>query len=118
MKDRRFEQCLVDEESVAWDNLKAVIEGVLGIHRIDGWRTLVENMLDSFDIPNVNMSLKIHFMHHHQDQFEAQLPSESNEHGERFHQVSAQLEYWYSGKRLDSLLADLSWNLQTEFVED
>jgi hypothetical protein len=45
------------------------------------------------------------------------LPSESDEHGERFHQVSAQLEHWYSGKKLNSLLADLCWNLQSE-VDD
>ena len=53
------------------------------------------------------MSLKIHFPNYHQDYFDRQLPLESDEHGERFHQVSAQLEHWYSGKRLNSLLADL-----------
>ena len=57
------------------------------------------------------MSLKIHFLHYHQEYFDRQLLSES---GERFHQVSAQLEHWYSGKRLNSLLADFCWNLQSE----
>ncbi|XP_031637300.1 uncharacterized protein LOC116349837 [Contarinia nasturtii] len=72
MKDDQFEQCLLEEEGVAWDNLKAVIEGAL-------------------------------------DKLEMQ---ESDEHGERFHQVTAQLEHWYSGKKQNLLLADLCWNLQ------
>ncbi|XP_031640029.1 uncharacterized protein LOC116351997 [Contarinia nasturtii] len=113
-KDAQFEQCLMEEEGVAWDNLKAFIEGVLGIHRAQNWRTLTDNMLDSFDILGVTMSLKIHFLHHHQDKLEIQASTESDEHGERFHQVTAQLEHWYSGKKLNSLLADLCWNLQME----
>lgn len=114
MRDDHFDEFLSKEESVAWKNLKVVINEVLGVRRIEGWRTLVTKMLDSFKVIGVNMSLKVHFMHHHQDQFDAQLPSESDEHGERFHQVSAQLEHWYSGKRLNALLGDLCWNLQNE----
>lgn len=118
MKDQRFEQCLMDEEGVAWDNVKAVINGVLGVHRVNGWHILVEEMLQSFEKIGVNMSLKVHFMHHHQDQFARQMPTESDEHGERFHQVTAQLEHWYSGKKLNSLLADLCWNLLPEFLDE
>lgn len=117
-KDTEFEQCLTAEEAVAWDNLRAVIDGVLGIHRIVGWNVLVENMLESFEKIKVNMSLKVHFMHHHQDQFQMQLPTESDQHGERFHQVTAQLEHWYNGKRLNSLLADICWNLQLDDESD
>lgn len=117
MRDEQFENALPEEEEIAWDNLKAVIAGVLGNHREDNWRILVENMLQSFDNIGVNMSLKVHFMHHHQDEFANQMPCESDEHGERFHQISAQLEHWYSGKKINSLLADLCWNLQSE-VDD
>ena len=46
------------------------------------------------------MSLKIHFLHCHPDKFAEQSPAESDEHGERFHQVTARLEHWYSGKKL------------------
>lgn len=118
MKDNVFNDSLEEDELIAWDNVKAVIENVLGIHRADNWRLHVENMLQSFENISVHMSLKVHFMHHHQDHFDRQLPSESDEHGERFHQVSAQLEHWYSGKKIDSLLADLCWNLQMELEDD
>lgn len=111
LNDNEFTESLVEEENVAWDNLKAVLNHVLGINRSEQWRIITENMLESFNKMGVNMSLKVHFLHYHQDQFETQMPSESDQHGERFHQVTAQLEHWYSGKRLNSLLADLCWNL-------
>lgn len=77
-------------------------------------------MLDAFRKINVNMSLKLHFLHCHPEKFAEQSPCESDEHGERFHQVIANLEHWYSGKRLDSLLGDICWNLQDEssFADD
>lgn len=117
MRDEHFDTVLAEEELTAWDSLKAVIDHVLGNDRAENWRVLVEVMLQSFENIGVRMSLKVHFLHHHQDHFERQLPSESDEHGERFHQVSAKLEHWYSGKRLDSLLADLCWNLRMETDE-
>ena len=95
-----------------------VLENVIGNFRAQNWKSYVDNMLQSFEKINVNMSLKIHFLHYHQDYFDRQLPSESDEHGERFHQVSAQLEHWYSGKRLNSLLVDLYWNMQSELDDE
>jgi len=44
-------------------------------------------MLDAFEKIGVHMSLKIHFLHHHLEYFDRQLPTESNEHGEKFHQT-------------------------------
>lgn len=114
MKDVEFAETLNEEEGIAWDSLKTVLNEVLGINRNEQWRILTDNMLESFNQIGVNMSLKVHFLHNHQDQFETQMPSESDQHGERFHQVSAQLEHWYSAKRLNSLMADLCWNLLTQ----
>lgn len=118
MKDQQFENALSDAELVAWDSVKAVITNVLGINRHEDWRIFVQDMLDSFHRINVRMSLKIHFLHHHMDKFEEQSPAESEEHGERFHQISARFENWYSGKQLNALLGDICWNLQTEDYED
>lgn len=118
MKDRQFERLLSDEESNAWDCIKAVIEKVLGIHRDENWRIYIQNMLDALHIINVHMSLKIHFLHCHMDKFAEQSPTESDEQGERFHQVTARLEHWYSGKKLDALLGDICWNLQQDEDEE
>lgn len=54
-------------------------------------------------------------MHCHVEKFAEQTSAESDEHGERFHQVTSRLEFWYSGKKLDSLLGDICWNLQEEY---
>jgi hypothetical protein len=118
MRNTEFQQTLMAVELNAWNAVKTVITNVLGADRDLNWRPIVDNMLHYFEILNVNMSLKIHFLHCHKDVLHRQLPSESDEHGERFHQVSAQLEHWYSGKRLDSMLADLCWNLQMELFDD
>lgn len=118
MHDERFDELLWPDELVAWDCIKAVIENCLGKTRSENCRVLVHDMLNAFESINVHMSLKIHFLHCHWDYFEAQMPTESDEHGERFYQVAAPLENWYSGKKLDSLLADLCWNLMEEALSD
>lgn len=120
MKDRAFENALNVDELIAWDTLKAVIENVLGSFRAENRpkRMYVVEMLTAFQRINVNMSLKIHFLHFHRDKFAEQSSTESDEHGERFHQVTANLEHWYSGKKLDSLLADICWNLQQNMFHD
>jgi len=94
-------------ELVAWDCVKAVIDNVFGIHRSENWRILIEDMLTAFHRLNVQMSLKINFLHYHVEKFAVQSPSESDEHGERFHQETARLEHWYSSKKLHDLLGDI-----------
>lgn len=109
MKSNIFEDALSNEEAVAWDSIKAVINNFLGKHRAENYHILVVDMLDSFESLGVHMSLKIHFLHHHLDYFENQLSSESDEHGERFHQIALPMEIRYNKKKLNSLIADICW---------
>ncbi|XP_017493217.1 PREDICTED: uncharacterized protein LOC108381298 isoform X2 [Rhagoletis zephyria] len=57
-------------------------------------------------------------MHHHLEYFSKQLASESDEHGERFHQVAMPMETRYKGKRLDSLVAEICWWSQKTYDPD
>lgn len=107
--DVEFSEYLMEEEYIAWENLKAVINNVLGIDRSQHWRTLVIEMLKSFNDIGVKMSLKEHFLHQHLDELEALIPTESDQRAENFHKVTGQLECWYSAKRLNSVLANLCW---------
>ena len=86
----------------AWSALKAVIENVLGKYRAEPVeaRKLVARMLEHFKTINVSMTLKLHFFHHHLDVFLQELPTESDEQGERFHQVTMPMEKRYRGKQL------------------
>lgn len=68
-------------------------------------------MINAFETINVHMSLKIHFHHSHVDKLAAQLSTESDEHGEKFHQVSVPIEDRYKGKELTSMLGELCWHL-------
>lgn len=92
MKSVEFEEVLDKKyEAKAWIELKAVIHGALG-KRPQGYQTSVENMLTYFEAIGVNMSLKIHFLHHHLSKLEDQRAAESDEHGERYHQVALPFE--------------------------
>lgn len=78
-------------------------------NRETDFKEKVEYLLRAFVELGVNMSLKIPFLHHHMDWFVHQLSTESDELGERFHQVALTMETRYKGKKLDSMLGDLCW---------
>lgn len=82
-------------EAEAWKNIKAVIRGFLGKRRSENYQTAVQNMLIHFEELGVNMSLKIHFLHYHLNIIENQRATESDEQGERYHQVALPFEKRY-----------------------
>lgn len=78
---------MTSAQAIAWDAIRAVIDGALGGKRVDGWQILIKNMLDSLKNIGLSLTLKMHLLSHHLDRFEQQSPAESDEHGERIHQV-------------------------------
>lgn len=52
----------------------------------------VKKMLYWFQKIKVRMSLKIHLLHAHLDKLKNQRPTESEEQGERYHQVALPFE--------------------------
>lgn len=95
MKDQRFDNILKPMQLRAWNSVKKVIRGFLGNHRSPDYLEDVNEMLGLFDAIGVNMSLKIHLLHYHLEYFEDQAPTESEEQGERFHQVAMPFEIRY-----------------------
>lgn len=118
MKSKEFKGALDGNDYFAWRAVKKVIRYFLGSTRAHNYPALVTKMLHYFQKIGVNMSLKIHFLHHHLEYFSKQLASESDEHGERFHQVAMPMETRYKGKRLDSLLAEICWWSQKTYDPD
>lgn len=102
---------LTNNHLIAWNALKDVIEHVLGKNRAEPneVKKLVKEMLDAYRNINASMTLKLHFLHHHLDEFLKQLPTESDEQGERFHQVTMPFEKRFKGKKPDALLAEVCW---------
>lgn len=109
-----FHLVLDEQELTAFEALKKVICGFLGKKRDENYVVLVQNMLDAFQTINVHMSSKIHFMHSHLDVFARQLPTESDEQGERFHQTCKPFETNYNGKDVLALISDLCWQLTAD----
>lgn len=110
IKSASFDDSLDINAKAAWDAVKRVIAGVLGKHRAENLETIVHEMLAGFELIGVHMSLKIHFLHYHLDFFMFQSATESDEHGERFHQDIMHMEHRYRGKSLASMLADFCWS--------
>lgn len=87
-----FTNALNQDEKKAWTALKAVIDGFLGKKRSKTFKTDIKQMLKYFERVGVNMSLKIHYLHHHLEHFSQQLSTKSDEHGERYHQIAIPFE--------------------------
>lgn len=117
LADAEFYAGLLPVEQVAWDAFRTVVRECLGVQRCYDFRENIERMLISFNEINVRMNLKIHFLHFHMDQFAAQLSTESDEHGEKFHQIAAPMEHFFKGKPLDHLLAEMCWHMMEELEE-
>lgn len=95
VKSVKFDAVLNGEEKNAWNAIKRLIQGFFGKHRSTTFRDDINEMLRAFDLIGVNMSLKIHYLHYHLNYFAAQLSTESEEHGERYHQTALPFESRY-----------------------
>jgi hypothetical protein len=74
-------------------------------------------MLDKFKELGCNMSLKVHFLDSHLDNFPANLGAVCEEQGERFHQDIKEMKIRYQGRWNVSTMADYCWMLQREVPE-
>lgn len=118
IKSTAFAGLLQGEEVYAWNCIKEIIKNLLGKSRAGNSSLIVERMMLAFQRLDVHMSLKIHYLHSHLDAFWDQMSTESDEHGERFHQTAAVMECRYKSKRLDSMMGDLCWWIDKSFDHD
>src|SRR5258708_3797304 len=100
MHNTEFDLILSPNELNAWKSIKDVISHVLGKYRSSSAETYTNIMLKQFEKLGVHMSTKIHLLNSHTDFFENQLSTESDEHGERFHQTCLPIEERYKGKSI------------------
>jgi hypothetical protein len=107
-----FDSKLNLTELDAWKSVKDVICGFLGKNRDSEYKAMIDKMIQSFKLQNVNMSLKVHLLKSHQDFFASDLGKITDEHGERFHQTIRTIEKRYEGKSDVKLLADFCWFLK------
>ena len=63
IKEKYFDMLFQVEEKAAWDRFKFVVKGCLKNRRAQNYKELVNNLLQSCQNLDCNMSLKIHFLH-------------------------------------------------------
>ena len=95
----------------------AVVRGFLGNTSAANYKDLVETLLDSFHVLGCNMSIKVHFLMSHLNEFPANLGDVSDEHGERFHQDIKVMEERYQGRWNTHMMADYCWSIQRDCVD-
>src|SRR5271170_4665085 len=87
-----------DKEKVAWVSYVEVIKNFRGYKQADNNEVLVNEMLLAFCDLGCNMSIKVHFLNSHLDQFPENLGAVSDEQGERFHLDLMIIEECYQGR--------------------
>lgn len=112
-KDEDFQNSMTPIEKEAWISFK-VIEKFLGNYKGPDYENIVSKMLENFRVLGCNMSLKVHFLFAHLDQFPENLGAVSEEQGERFHQDIKEMERRYQGRWNVSMMADYCWMLQRD----
>ena len=60
------------------------------------------------------MSLKVHVLHAHYDEFKDNVGDYSEEYGERFHQDVKSFKEHYKGQYNESMMGGYIWNLLRE----
>ncbi|KAL0831279.1 hypothetical protein ABMA28_002123 [Loxostege sticticalis] len=103
-----FPELLNTHEKQAWLSLKARVK------KDTNYKELVSNMLDNFKVMGCRMSLKVHMLHAHLDQFKDNLGAYSEEQGERFHQDVMDFEQRYQGQYNENMMGDYIWSLIRE----
>ena len=97
---------MTDVEKRAWNSFVAVVKGFLGNTKTANYKDLVETLLDSFHVLGCNMSIKVHFLKSHLNEFPANLGDMSDEHGKRLHQDIKVMEERYQGQWNTHMMAD------------
>ena len=85
-------------EKRAWVAFVSVVKNFLGNDKAENYKDVVETMLQNYHHLGCNMSIKVHFLNSHLDEFPANLGDVSDEHGERFHQDIKVMEERYQGR--------------------
>ena len=74
-----FPELLSEVERTAWMYFVSVANGFLGKHRAENFRELVDGLVEAYRIVGCRMSLKVHVLHAHLDEFKDNMGDYSEE---------------------------------------
>ena len=114
VKDNQFVETMTYVERRAWNGFMNVIKNFLGNNKSANYVQIVEELLDAYKDLKCNMSIKVHFLFSHLDEFPENLGAYNDEQGERFHQDIKTMETRYQGRWDVNMMADYCWNLKRD----
>ena len=85
-------------ELASWLSFVEVIQSFPGNHKADNYKYIVQKLLDNFQALDINMSIKVHFLHSRLDRYPENHGDASDEQGERFNQDIKVMEEKYQGR--------------------
>ena len=109
IKDQNFVKSVKAVEKRALEIFVSVVTNFLRNDKAENYKDLVETMLHSYNCLGSNMSIKVHFLNSHLNEFAANLGD-----GERFHQDIKVMEGRYQGRWDIHLMADYCWSIQRD----
>ena len=109
LKSDEFLETLSAVEKDAWICFAAVVYGFFGNNLEDNYAELVANLVKSYGNMRCRMSMKIHMLDAHLDEFKENLGAYSDEQGERFHQDIKDFESRYQGQYNENMMGDYIW---------
>ena len=93
VRDEEFVNKMSDKERAAWLSFVAVTQNFLGNKKADNYHVLVIRMLLAYCDLGYKMSIKLHFLHSHLDEFPSNPKAVSDEQGKRFYQDLMTMEH-------------------------
>ena len=98
IKDQQFTGTISDLGKNAWLSFKDVVKNFLGNTRASNYTEIAQKLLESYKALGCNMSIKLHFLHGHLNNFPKNIGAASDEQGERFQQDLKVMEERYQGR--------------------
>ena len=114
IKDKEFVKTMNIKEKTAWLSFVVVVKNFFGNKKAENYADLVDEMLEAFCDLGCKMSIKLHYINSHLDQFPENLGDVSEEQGERFHQDLKTIEGRYQGRWDIHMMADYCWGIKRE----
>ena len=112
VRNEEFVNKINDKEKAAWLSFVAVTRNFVGNKKADNYQALVIRMLLAYRDLGYKMSIMLHFLHNHLDEFASNPKVVSDEQGEQFYQDLMTMEHRYQGRWDRNMMADYCWSIK------
>jgi hypothetical protein len=113
-KDNYLECVLSDSKKRAWKYFQNISTGLLRNVKAANFRQPVEDLQNSYEKLECNMSLKMYLLHTHLGFFSPNCGAVSDEHGVHFHQDISAMGHRYKSSWSAAMLADCCWMVKRD----